>query len=524
MENIIYSQTEFLEYHTNLLYSAIRRACKSPVYENFQEIDNIEEITKLPLTFWENINEVIKNYGLERTLLNPYEKYWQTSGTTGSPKKIYYGHEDLRKIAKLGSRIAYFCGLRKDDIVWNLGSGDPYMSTSLMHLICKESGLKEIITPLNRKEDMIKALRTISKVEKIDALGGVPAVYLAIARTIIDPEALIFETKEKIKQKIKPFHSLSGIITKAYLRGIDYNKLKKMFRNITKAFLGGEMLSPYKSDLKRVFPQIEFREGYGSTELTIGAIQLSNDEGLSIMLDWFIPELIKPEEVMKAKANPNYKVKSYPWWKWKKGMRGELVITRDGECLPLLRYPTGDLIEVVNPQKVDTINVEEEKLLVKLPAIKILGRSSELVNFSLPEDVATFKGGKAYCKQIKEAMGRAKKYGNVKWWDLYVDNRYIYQNLPFTKFTFEVIPEKDVNNKTAFENEIKQLLREELDEVNGHLKRLEITWPKELTEKLLEVKILDPNLYKKIEEEIRKRWDSGVPLGQLKPKQIHVVS
>jgi phenylacetate-coenzyme A ligase PaaK-like adenylate-forming protein len=515
------SYQQFIEQHNQMLLKITEKAQESPVYKNrIKKIDDINKLNELPLTPFEYINKCIKEFGLENVLLVPHELYWQTSGHTGESKKFYYSKKDLEEITNMGNEIAYVSGCKHGDILWNLGAGLPYVSGSLGTIIGKKFGMREIMTNLVSQSDFIKGLRKASKEEKIDFMSGVPLVYINIAQIVNNPKVFEQKVQEKISEKLGFFKFLSRPITKIYLRGINYEKLRENLKKVKITYSFAEPVKPYSRNIKSSFPNSKIREVYGSTELVFGAIQLSDNSDLSVMLNWFIPEIAPPEEIMKAKQDPSYKVNAVPWHKWKKGMKGELIVTRPGECLPLIRYPTGDLIEIVNPSEANHLKINNKKLTITLPTIKVLGRSSELVDFSTPEEMSIFMGAKLYSRQIKEAVASASKYGKVKWWDLYVTPP---GNEPFTKIRFEIIPENKIENESKFKEEIKMLLRKECDELDVILRKIEENFPKEVMDKCLEINILDPDAYKRVEKQTEERLKQGRPLGQIKPKQIHII-
>jgi phenylacetate-coenzyme A ligase PaaK-like adenylate-forming protein len=515
------SREQFIEQHNQMLFKITEKAQESPVYKNrIKKIDDINKLNDLPVTTFEHIHKCIKQFGLENVLLAPYELYWQTSGHTGEPKKFYYSKKDLEDIKNIGFEIAYISEFKHGDVFWNLGAGLPYLSGSLGTIMGEKLETKEIMTNLVRQSDFIKGLRKASKEEKIDFISGVPLVYISIAQIINDPKSFEQKVREKITQRLKFFKFLSCSITKIYLRGINYEKLKENLKKVKVAYTFAEPVKPYLQNIRSFFPNSKIREVYGSTELIFGAIQLSDNSDLSVMLNWFIPEIAPPEEVIKAKQDPSYKVKAIPWHKWEKGMKGELIATRPGECLPLIRYPTGDLIEVINPSETHHLKINNKTLVITLPTIKILGRSTELVDFSTPEEMSIFMGAKLYGRQVKEALASAREYGKVKWWDLYVIPP---GNQPFTKIKFEIIPENEIENKDKFKEEIKVLLRKECNELDIILSKIEEEFPKEVIDQCLEINILSPNAYQRVEKQMEERIKQGRPMGQIKPKQIHIL-
>jgi phenylacetate-coenzyme A ligase PaaK-like adenylate-forming protein len=247
---------------------------------------------------------------------------------------------------------------------------------------------------------------------------------------------------------------------------------------------------------------------YGSTENPITAAQIDPDvNGLAMFLNTLIPEIASPDEVLRCKDDPETRVEGVHWDSWKKGMKGELILTRPGRCLPLVRYPTGDVIEVLDPVHEFSIDVQDEKIRFNLPLIRVLGRSVETLDFETKDEAGNFLGIKIYSRFVNEALHRST---NVMWWELY--------NIRDTpsRLAMVVIPKSDPSDIDRFRREVMGRLMEE---------RTDIPQIFEIAEFLqkFEVIVLSSDAYKVIQAEIDRRVKEGRSLGQLKPKHIHIL-
>ena len=187
--------------------------------------------------------------------------------------------------------------------------------------------------------------------------------------------------------------------------------------------------------------------------------------------------------------------------------RGELLITRPGECLPLVRYPTGDIVEVVDPFGKSEVRIGNAKGTVILPTIKVLGRSADVLDFEVEDESGNFLGNKIYTRHINDAM---QSTGNVRWWELY--------NIKGSpaRLVFLIIPIKDVGNEERYGKEILRHLIKECDDLLHTLK---------VGHDLgrVEVKVCKADAFKIIQAEIDRRMREGRSLGQMKPKRIITV-
>jgi hypothetical protein len=267
---------------------------------------------------------------------------------------------------------------------------------------------------------------------------------------------------------------------------------------------------------------MEMHDVFGATEQWVQAIQVSTEHNwLSFFLRYSIPELADPEEVLKAKQDPTYIPKTIPWYEWKKGMRGELILTRPGECLPLIRFPTGDMIEVMDPAYKFTAKLEKVTLDITLPAIMSLGRATDSVDYDSGDQNGNFFGFKVYSRQINDALF---KIPNIRWWELYH-----VRGTP-GRFVFLVIPEAPVQDASAFRSEIMASLTKTFVEFyavdTGRqfiLDQSSANGNGVTHKELIEVIVTRPEAYNVIDREVKRRMREGRAMGRQKPKRIFKV-
>lgn len=496
---------EFKAHHDQMLSQVTEASQKSPVYEGrVKKINSLEELNTLPLNPYDVIYDCIKRFGLEKVLLAKPVKYWQTSGYTGEPKRFYYGQKDLDEIVLTFAMFGYIIGARPWLSGWNFGGQDPLLSCSLIEMCAEKLQIDDrLSTPLGSENDFFDALKKASKRSRFDIMIGTPFLFTLISRVAYEPSFVENTVKEIIRTRYRIPSFLTGLICKLFLHGINYENVKSIIKNGKIGITYTEAIAPYLERFKKEYPNMVFYDGLGSTEMPFQAVQIfSGEEGLAYILKEIIPEIAKPEDVMNAKANKDFKIDAIPWYEWKKGMRGELIITRPGECLPLIRYPTGDLIEVLDPACRFDVKIGDAEIMFTFPKIKILGRTVDLVDFEVPEEMGAFIGGRIYTRQVNDAL---LKTPNIRWWELY--------NVGGNpgKLVFVIIPEKKVENEDAFKEEIFNNLAHECD--------FSVSIAYEL--KMLEFIITEPSAYRVIQEEINRRANEGRSLGQLKPKHIY---
>jgi phenylacetate-coenzyme A ligase PaaK-like adenylate-forming protein len=510
------SYDELKNLHSAMLKQITSTASRSPAYSSIKHITDISQLGELPMTTYAQIQELFDQLGTEKVLLTEPAIFWYTSGSTGKQKKIYYGKGDLDVIAQGLIQLLYLSGARVMDSAWVFTStgGD-----TLFGLVLEKYGVKGIISTLAGEMDLINALKNASRLERIDLLVGVTWLYLVMHKVAHNPKEFEAIIEKAVRQKVK-VPGLSWLVRKLLMRGINYKHLAEMLSKTRLGFSHAEALSPYLNRIREAYPAIEMHDVFGATEQWVQAIQVSIEHNwLSYFLRYSIPEIADPAEVLKAKQDPSYIAKAVPWYEWKKGMRGELIITCPNECLPLIRYPTGDIVEVMDPAYKFTVKMEMMALEITLPAIMSLGRAADSVDFDSVDQSGNFFGFKVYSRQINDALFNIK---NIRWWELYH-----VKGSP-GRFAFLVIPEGKVQDEGAFKAEILSSLTKtfvEYDAVDTG-RRFILKGSKNNNsnsashKQLIELMIARPEAYNIIDKEIKRRLQEGRAMGEQKPKRI----
>jgi hypothetical protein len=506
---------EYKVLHSSMLGIMTAQAAKSPAYEGLSTISDITRLNDLPLTTYGHIQGCFDRLGVEKVLLAPFARWWHTSGSTGKPKKVYYGKGDLDEIALALFQLLYLSGARPWNNAWVFTATG---GETLFGLVTEKYGLDGLITVLAAETDMIKALRAASKLEKIDILVGVTWLYLLMDRIAKDPKDFEKIIATEVRNRVK-VPGISWLVTKILMRGIDYPRLRNSLQNAKLGFSHAEALSPYLPKIQSAYPNLEMHDVFGATEQWVQAIQVYPKKNwLSFFLKYSIPEIAPAEEILEAKEDKDYRVNAVPWYEWEKGMRGELILTRPNECLPLVRYPTGDLIEVMDPAFTFEVRLERGKMEITLPAIKALGRAADSVDFGGADESGNFLGFKVYSRQINDALLVIK---NVRWWELY------HVNGSPGRFVFLVIPEGKVEDEAAFRAEVSQALVHMFEDFTSAAtgRAFLVGGAKAMMDQqtYVDLMVTKPAAYDLIDAEIKRRIKEGRTMGQVKPKRIFKV-
>lgn len=511
VERFAVSYEEHIIRHEELLTEITAQALRSPVYSSrIRTISTLEEVSELPLTHYESILECTEREGLERILLGPVEQAFHTSGSTGKPKRFHYGKEDIQRIVSEYAMVSRIIGIRKGQKGWNLGGPLPDISGyflanvgECMHLTGSFSTL------LKDDKDLVIALKRASKEKDVEIIASPALILYLIGRMSREPDFLNGLIEDKAVRSYHVPKPLAKLVRRLYLRGIDLEVLKRLTEDVTIGISYAEPLNPYMGELGKCYPHLQIFDFYGSTENPIMAAQIDKSvNGLSIFINTIIPEIASPEEVHKSKSDPDHIVKGTMWYDWKEGMIGELIITRPGQCLPLIRYPTGDVIQILDPAHEVHFKVDGHSYTFKLPLIRVLGRSVETLDFDAQDECGNYLGMKFYARYVNEALHRSS---NVKWWEMYN-----VKGMP-ARLAVVVIPETDPTDVKKFRNEIVRRLTEEDSDIPHSFQTANDLGK-------LDVIVLPAKSYNAIQAEIERRIKQGRSYGQLKPKHIYVMS
>lgn len=487
--------------HDRMLRDISSSAQGSTIYAGrVREISSLDELPSLPLTSYLRIDEAIVRDGLEGCLLNPPDHIFETSGSTGRPKRMFYSKEDADRFSAELAALCRAIGVREGEVGWNLGGAPPNVSGTLLEWTSDALGLKRLTTLITRDSDIMSAMRRASRAERIDVVASAALALYFVARSVKDREFLRGVVREKLRRDHGLPSPLASLIARLFIRTVNPRRLGKVLARTRVSLTYAEPLTPYLQDLRESLPEARFHDVLGSTENPVLAAQFDPDtRGLCLFIDAVVPEIADPVAVADAREGDTG-LQATPWTRWRAGMRGELLITRPGGCLPLIRYPTGDMIEVLEPFH----PVSTERGTTVMPLILVLGRSVDLLDFEVQDEMGSFLGNKIYSYYIHQALQRSH---NVRWWELY--------NIKGQpgRLCFLIIPEREVSDEERFRKEVLERLLKECDdphhtlEIGHELGRLSII-------------IARPSAYLAVQREIDRRTREGRSLGQLKPKRI----
>ena len=108
----------------------------------------------------------------------------------------------------------------------------------------------------------------------------------------------------------------------------------------------GAPLEPARADLQRLFG-VNPLSCYLSAELPYLQAECAPGTGVHLWLDVTIPEIIPTSELCREKSAPGYVPMALFIADAPEGTAGEYVVTTFGQSLPLIRYRSGDRVQLV---------------------------------------------------------------------------------------------------------------------------------------------------------------------------------
>jgi len=305
---------DLVEMQRSKLRQTLSRASKSPLYRSVwraagvdpSQVRELENLAQLPF--------VTRNQLFDATRKMPHEvsccertTWFAGSSPTNSYEWFPFNERDFLGIANMLGRMARVVGLRTGDIVL------------------------AVVDPLPRISSVIPLLWNYSQASKVPRLEFITASlewYETMGSTWIHfmrrrrPTVLFTSTQNAV--------SLTNMIRR---------ELKLLAKEVlTETRVGIFFGEPLKASRDRIAQEyaLEPYESYSPTEHSSFCTECDAHVGIHVWMDTCIPEIIPVDSRGTA----------LPLWESPSGTMGELVITNFGECLPLIRFKTGESIRV----------------------------------------------------------------------------------------------------------------------------------------------------------------------------------
>ncbi len=362
-----------------------RRAARSPLYGPRwqqaglapEDIQSYADFRRLPYVGASELRVAQQNHHPDAFICsNERPRYWiSTSGSTGVPKWVPVGSAERGPIREAAFRLLSFSARRytDQDVGMSITAPAPFISdTSLWSgalllmrgfqisnhpdvesvVFTFEQGLEGVAMSLRRKTSFTFAF---------------PSLMMRIGRGITDNAALI------AKNQLKDQFSLENLL--AYLVTRVRKVLPRDLTRVHTGFFAGEPVGPYRQPLKETWGLENAFSIYTFSEFQTLFAECAQADGMHVWLDICFPEFIPMVEIERENEQPGYEPQAIPLWEAAPGAQGELVITDYKETFPLVRWRTGDLVEMVSAEPCGCGRTH--------PRVHILQRHDDLVNLGV---------------------------------------------------------------------------------------------------------------------------------------------
>ncbi len=249
----------------------------------------------------------------------------RTSGTTGTAINLALSAHDAEETARIGARAHAAAGLGPGHRVIHCLNYRLWLGGFTDHTTLEATGASVVPFGVGETRLLIRTIREL----RIDAISCTPSYPAVLERVIAE----------------------------------DFPGLRPRDLGLRLGLFGGEagLDDPhFRARLEETWGMEVRNANYGLSDvLSNFAAETGQDHDLHFLApDALYPELIEPESGA-----------SLPW---RAGARGELVLTHlDRECQPLVRFRTGDIIQLTGTDRTPGS--------LTAPRFRVVGRSDELV-------------------------------------------------------------------------------------------------------------------------------------------------
>lgn len=280
----------------------------SRIYKNIDltDFNQIPLITKKDLLLDQELYPPFgSNVIVDRDKIN---RLHRTSGTSNRPLMLVLTKNDVSTISKTGAKAFKVAGIKPGDIVFNCMNYCMWMGGAMDHLSIEETGATVVPYSVGNTENLVQLMMDL----KGTCIHATPSYLSVIERVALEK-----------------FH-----VTAKEL-------------NLKKGFFGGESGMQDKvlrSNIEQNWGMMALDANYGMSEaMSIIGAECFCKNGLHFTAE----EVLYPELRIEEKNNVSHDY-------IKQGAIGELVVTNlVKEAQPLLRYATGDIIEIISTQQCD---------------------------------------------------------------------------------------------------------------------------------------------------------------------------
>jgi phenylacetate-CoA ligase len=415
---------------SNASASALYRDAWREAGVELSPITNRRELKCLPYINSTSIKQAHAKYELDDIVNIAKVRLWAcTSGTTGVAKWVPYSDADLILFEHVLMRNFYLRGKKgKVHRVLAFTSPAPFIGDALTNLgILAQTryGLRQEIIPQIIPLGLGEAggVINLARQRRVDVLVSFPGIAMRMA------EEISSRIKIEVDRQYHETKSLKFLLARLYF-GLKKPRVQDALK-FRYGLFSGESITPYREAIRKNYGLEPF-EIYTFTEFPCLNMECKQHDGIHIWSDCCIPEIIPLQELEKEESIAGYHPGAMFLDEAPMGMQGEYVITTFSQALPLVRYRTSDLVQVVSTSRCGCGRTH--------PRIKVLHRLDDIINMGLIRFTI---------QEIENALAAVNQHGAVDKWQIRLERRG-YKPAPVM-----IIQGKNLNDPEAFVAEVK---------------------------------------------------------------------
>lgn len=331
-------------------------------------VRTLEDLARLPYIRGADLREAWQREPAGM-LCDPDVQLWfATSGTTGAPKWTPYGRWEMAMFQEIALRVYHMIVTRAGSFRCAIfGTPAPFVSDAAAYaLLFSTVGAALPVEYLITSPTQAAAALAFLAERRPNAVVGFPSLLLRIAEGVAAEAPGAARAAWRAEPSLR---HLAGVVATRAVR----IQPRHIYRPEIGLF-GGEPLAPYRQALRDAWGIRAF-ELYAMTEYPCYHVECPEGSGMHLWADWCIPEVIPLEALEREEADPAVLPAAHHLFDAAPGAVGEFVFTSFGRALPLVRYRTGDVIEVIDVARCGCGRTH--------PRIRVRGRRDALVNLGV---------------------------------------------------------------------------------------------------------------------------------------------
>ena len=304
---------------------------------------NLEDLRRAPFTTERDLASACRGKDIRSYACSPVHMWFRVTGRGGATWWMPCGRQDILKMMGLCGRMSRVVGLADDDLALVLSQPAPAASDSLPYFLGYAHRLKQG----ERLEVMPVSLSLLQHRPKWAAfflqrkptvLVTTPADALQLAGILKGNTAAPTRTDSSVAHQPPAGPTSTGRAVNTEPRG--------PLERLRLALLFGDGVGQHRQRVTEEYGVDTFQIE-GATDCLLLNVECRTHQGVHIWLDTCIAEIL-PATDSDARSAESQAVFLH---EAKPGTRGELVVTTFGEALPLIRYRTGETVEMVSNER-----------------------------------------------------------------------------------------------------------------------------------------------------------------------------